>query len=94
MTITFRLSGRFLSLLLCLFLTSSLFAQISKVNISGVITDYKTGEALPGANILLYRDSLKQSEIVRGEATNKYGFYSFPSIPTGEYYIFVCCFTS
>ena len=88
MTVTFQLSGRFFSLLLFLFLTSSLFAQISKINISGVITDYKTGEALPGANILLYRDSLKQSEIVRGEATNKYGFYSFPSIPTGEYYIF------
>jgi hypothetical protein len=88
MTITFHLSGKYLNLFLFLFLTSSLFGQIQKVNISGLVSDYKSGEALLGANILLYKDSLKQSEMIRGTASNKYGFFSLPSVDAGEYYIF------
>ena len=78
----------FYGLLLFLFFSSTLLAQNS-INISGVITDYKTGETLSGANVLLYKDSLKQSEMLRGTAANRYGFFSFPSVPPGEYYIFV-----
>ena len=84
----FYFPGRFFKLFPFLFLISTLFAQQS-INISGVITDYKSGETLFGANVLLYKDSLKQSEMLRGTAANRYGFFSLPSVPSGEYYIFV-----
>jgi hypothetical protein len=82
------LNFRALYLLLFLLLSRSLFGQFTNVDISGVVTDKKSGEALFGANILLYQDSLKHSEMLRGTATNRYGFFSLPSIPLGEYYIF------
>jgi hypothetical protein len=88
MTFTFQSIGRIFTLILLLFLSSSLSGQISRVNVSGVVTDEKSGEALFGANILLYADSLKHSEMIRGAATNKFGFFSLPSVPTGVYYIF------
>lgn len=61
------------------------------VNLSGIVKDAKTGEAVIGANILIYHDSLKQTPLFRGLATNRYGFYSVPNILTGTYYIFVSC---
>jgi len=88
MSKVYLLINGFFRLLLFLFFTSSLLAQHT-VNISGVITDNKTGETLFGTNVLLYKDSLKQSEMLRGTAANRYGFFSFPSVPSGEYYIFV-----
>lgn len=66
-----------------------LYPQEKRVSISGVVTEEKSGEALIGANVLLYRDSLKQTELLRGAATNKFGFYSIPSVPSGTYFIFV-----
>jgi hypothetical protein len=78
-------------LILTLFIISVIFVypQERRVNISGVVTDEKSGEAIIGANVLIYRDSLKQTDLFRGAATNKFGFYSIPSISAGTYFIFV-----
>ncbi len=82
-----------LSIIFLLNLNQYSFCQesLSRVNLSGVIKDAKTGEAVIGANILLYMDSLKQTPLHRGVATNKYGFYSVPDISVRTYYIFVSC---
>ncbi|RPI70783.1 MAG: carboxypeptidase-like regulatory domain-containing protein, partial [Ignavibacteriales bacterium] len=87
MLIRFHSGCRFLNLFFFV-LTSITFSQVQRINISGIVTDEKSGEALFGANILLYQDSLKQSEMLRGAATNKYGFFSLPSVPVDDYYIF------
>lgn len=46
--------------------------------ISGVVTDVRTGEALPGANVLVEGTSL-------GAATNINGRYVIPDVPPGSY---------
>ncbi len=76
---------------LTLVLTSSLFiySQERTVSISGLVTEEKTGEAVIGANILIYTDSLRQTEFIRGAATNRFGFYSIPALQTGTYFIFI-----
>ena len=50
--------------------------SLPRVNLSGVIKDAKTGEAVIGANILLYifKYSLKQTPLERVAATNKNWF--------------------
>lgn len=67
------------------------FSQTTKFNLYGTVTDEKSGEVLIGANILIYKDRLKQSEMYRGTATNRYGFYSLPNLNPGEYYLFISC---
>jgi len=63
-------------------------AQETKYNISGFITDAVSGEALVGANILLYKDSLNFTlPPAAGTATNKFGYYVIPSLSSGNYYI-------
>jgi outer membrane receptor protein involved in Fe transport len=57
--------------------------------LSGRVTEANTGEVLIGANVVIQEDSLNNSIPLRGAATNKYGFYSIPNIPVGQYYIFV-----
>jgi len=87
MMFSFRLRITVLFLIL-FFLSPSIFSQ-HKVNVSGIVTDIKSGEALVGANVLIYRDSTKQGEMIRGTATNRYGFFSLPSVDAGEYFIFI-----
>ncbi|MDZ7264179.1 MAG: carboxypeptidase-like regulatory domain-containing protein, partial [candidate division KSB1 bacterium] len=50
--------------------------------ISGVITDAKTGEALPGANIYLAGTSL-------GAASGPNGVYEILNVPQGSYTVTV-----
>lgn len=80
-------------LILSFFLANwfQLQAQTVRVNMFGTVSDEKSGEMLIGANILVYRDSLKQSEMYRGTATNRYGFFSLPNISHGDYYVFISC---
>ena len=63
--------------------------QTRGIDISGIVSEANSGEVLIGANLMLYKDSLKVSDPVRGTATNKYGFYSIPGLPLGVYYLFV-----
>ncbi|MCF6270501.1 MAG: TonB-dependent receptor [Melioribacteraceae bacterium] len=70
----FRLLQIFTFLLL---LITTTFAGITG-KLSGTITDSKTGEAIPGANIMLDGTTI-------GAATDFEGFYTILNIPPGEY---------
>ena len=74
-----------------LFAISTLsIAQTNEINITGFVTDSKTGEVLIGTNILLYKDSISlDQQIFRGTATNSYGFFALPKIPPRKYFIVV-----
>ncbi len=64
------------------------FPQQKLAKISGLITDASTGEALLRTNLLLYKDSLNlNSPPFRGAATNQFGFYIIPDIPTSRYFL-------
>ncbi|MBU2493597.1 MAG: TonB-dependent receptor [Bacteroidetes bacterium] len=63
-------------------------AQTNDVTISGFVTDASTGEALIGANILLYSDTVNvNNRPLRGTSTNRYGFYALPKITSGKYFV-------
>lgn len=71
-----------------LFAAVSQYAQDGNVSISGIVTDKTTGEILIGTNILLFKDSLSaESELFKGTATNRYGFYAITSLGKGKYYL-------
>lgn len=56
--------------------------------ISGFVKDAVSGEALVGTNLLLYKDSLNfEQSPYTGTATNKFGYYVFPSIKLSRYYL-------
>ncbi|MCX6151944.1 MAG: TonB-dependent receptor [Ignavibacteriales bacterium] len=79
---------QFLTLVLCVQISLSLFAQTHKPTISGLISDQSTGEPLIGANLVVYKDSLISTSIpLKGTATNKYGFYALPEMDYGVYLI-------
>ena len=61
---------------LCLISAGAVFAQTG--SITGKITDAKTGDTVPGANVLLV-------EISRGAATNTNGQYTIENVPVGTY---------
>ena len=76
------------SLFLFLLIQGVLVPQIDSYIISGFVTDSVTGEAIVGANILLFKDSLNFNKPpLTGTATNKFGYYVIPSLKQGEYYL-------
>ncbi|MEJ2104628.1 MAG: TonB-dependent receptor [Ignavibacteriaceae bacterium] len=77
-------------LFLIFLLQGVLAAQADSYIISGFVTDAVTGEAIVGANILLFKDSLNFNEPpITGTSTNKFGYYVIPSLKEGEYYLIV-----
>ncbi|RPI72691.1 MAG: TonB-dependent receptor [Ignavibacteriales bacterium] len=83
---TLNLNKYFLIIFSLLSFISSSFTQTKDINISGFITDSKTGEALIGTNILLYKDSINTNELYyRGTASNSYGFYAITNLIAGKY---------
>lgn len=67
-----------------------LFGQSGTVTVSGTVTDLESGDAIPGATVVLYApddDSLSNS--LRGAVTNPYGFYSIPKVAEGNYRLVV-----
>jgi hypothetical protein len=68
---------QFTGILLCLFISLSLFGQ-AKFTISGFVADQR-GEELIGANVYI-------KELSKGTSTNTYGFYSL-TLPTGTYHL-------
>jgi hypothetical protein len=73
-----RLSACFL-----LFTLITFAAQAQTVTLQGFISDGSTGQALAGANVILYIDG--EEEMFRGTATDPNGFYSITGIPQGRY---------
>ena len=69
--------------LLQLFTLKSVFSQV--VTIAGFVTEKKSGEAAISVNVLVYADTTITAgkTPLRGASTNKFGFYSIPSIPAG-----------
>ncbi len=57
--------------------------------ISGIVKDSATGQAIIGANVIVYNDSNFNAAPFRGAITNRYGFYSIPDVPAGEYFLLV-----
>ncbi|MDR3611346.1 MAG: TonB-dependent receptor [Ignavibacteriaceae bacterium] len=79
---------KILAILLLFCLNLQIAGQSKEYNISGFVKDAVTGEVLMGANILLYKDSLSTgSRHYMGTVSNNYGFYVFPKLPRGNYYI-------
>ena len=64
--------------LLCLFVLVGGMAYAQNGAVRGKVVDAKTGEALPGANVLL-------QGTVRGTTTSASGEFAFPAVPDGEY---------
>lgn len=66
--------------LLCLIFFSVVFAgsSLAQGSISGTITDARTGETLPGVNVLI-------TELERGSATNVDGEFTIQDVPPGTY---------
>ena len=84
-----KLIFKLLLIIIVLLLGDSSFAQGKRYNLSGIISEVGSAEPLIGANISIYRDTLRTGGVVRGAATNKYGYYSIPGFPEGNYYFFV-----
>lgn len=84
-----KLSFKLLLIIYIFSLTVPSFAQGKKYNISGVISEAGSAEPLIGANVSIYMDSIKSGSVLRGAATNKYGYYSIPDFPAGTVYFFV-----
>jgi hypothetical protein len=57
-------------------------------SISGLITEFGTEENVIGATVLIASDSLGQ-KIVKGNYTNKFGFYSLNNLSSGKYWLIV-----
>ncbi|MCU0425119.1 MAG: TonB-dependent receptor [Candidatus Kapabacteria bacterium] len=59
--------------------------------ISGTVSEAGSGEAVIGVNVILSKDETASSAsaILRGARTNKYGFYSIPTVPQGSYFLVV-----
>lgn len=75
-------------LLILLYFLNSLTIQAQFASISGKVRDKKTGESLIGTNILLYSDTTQANKkLIKGTATNSYGYYSIINVPKGKYYL-------
>ena len=63
-------------------------AQNREYNVSGFVKDSVSGEILASANLLLFKDSLSTDlHPYRGTTSNIYGFYVFPNLEPGNYYL-------
>jgi len=71
------LKSMFLAMLLVLFAQTAIYAQ-NTGKIAGVVEDSKTGEALPGVNVLIPGTSM-------GGATDEQGRYFIINVPVGTY---------
>ena len=64
---------------------TSLYSQQSAISISGIISDSLSGETLIGATITISKEN--NPKIISGTYSNKFGFFSIPSVIPGSYII-------
>jgi hypothetical protein len=76
------------SLLLGIPCTNATRAQSSH-SIAGIVTEDKSGEAVIGAAVAVYKDTSLKGKPIHGVVTNKFGFYSIPGIEPGTYGLLV-----
>src|SRR5689334_10312911 len=70
-------------IILMLAVCSGSFGQVSKVTISGVIRDNRSGAALPYVNVVLKNKS--DSSFVAGTITGEDGRFTMTNVKPGEY---------
>src|SRR5579863_1416712 len=63
--------------------TSVIFAQVSTASLIGLVTD-PSGAAMPGVIVTL---TLKATNTVNSVTTDQTGYYTFPTVPVGDYFI-------
>lgn len=65
-----------------------IYGQTNNVTISGLITDFTTGDPMIGTNILLYVDSVAANNPpLKGTSSNRYGFYVIPNVSKGKHFV-------
>ncbi|MEJ1237740.1 TonB-dependent receptor [Chryseolinea sp. T2] len=74
---------RIITTLFALFIIAPVFAQVSKVTVSGIINETDSKTALPYVNVVLKKDA--DSSFVAGTVTNESGQFSLPSVSPGNY---------
>ena len=71
---------------LLVLILSAISADAQTVTLSGVVTDSASGDAIPGATVAIYEENATESSpMLRGAASNVYGFYSIPGVAPGRY---------
>lgn len=79
-----------LLLLVILFLVENLnlISQPNYGRIYGIVTEEKSGESVISISVMLYSDeNIASGKPIRGTITNKFGVYTIPNVPPGEYYL-------
>jgi outer membrane receptor protein involved in Fe transport len=76
---------RIILIIVLLGLTQGLFAQSSKVKVSGKIIDQTTQEPLPYVNVLLKKSS--DSTFVTGSISDEAGLFILNEVPNGEFFL-------
>jgi len=71
-----------------LFLSNNAISQEKLGNLSGSVTEEKSGESIISLTISLYlNEDFANSRPMRGGFANKFGFYSIPRLESGVYYL-------
>ncbi len=72
------------TLVICLFLVATAtLAQVSTASLTGLVTD-QSGAAVPNVTVTV---TLKSTNTERSTMTDQMGYYTFPSVPIGDYLI-------
>ncbi|MBM2814658.1 MAG: outer rane receptor for ferrienterochelin and colicin [Ignavibacteria bacterium] len=75
------------TVLLCLILSNLELSAKEGSTIAGTVTDSVSGENIIGLTIAIYKEYKEGSKPVAGAYSNKYGFYSIPDVPVGEWFL-------
>src|SRR5436853_158380 len=70
-------------LILLFSLARNVYSQVSKVTVSGIVQNKKSGERIPYVNVILRSE--KDSVFVAGTVTNDQGLFSISGITPGSY---------
>lgn len=57
--------------------------------IYGIVSEEKSGENIISVSVMLFQDTTENSKPIRGAITNKFGAYTIPNVPKGNYYLVV-----
>ncbi len=77
-------------LICCLYLLGNFVAlsQTKNGSIYGIVSEEKSGESIISISVVLYLDqNYSTSKPFRGAITNKFGAYTIPNLPPGEYFL-------
>lgn len=70
-------------------LIGKVYAQNVGCTLSGIVQDSLSGKSIIGASVVILNDTNLTSPPLRGAITNRFGFYSLPNLPAGEYFVYV-----